>query len=222
MNRGNNVINQLQQYPDTEVIKRILNGECRFYEIIIRRYNSFLYKIGRSYSYNHQDTEDLMQETYLSAYNNLADFEGRASFKTWLTRIMLNHCYHGKKKYSFKKEVALPYNEADAFVPIFQKQYNNEKEVMNKELGKILENTLENIPNDYKIVFTLRELNGFSVAETADALNISESNVKVRLNRAKAMLRTGITKMYTPADIFEFNLVYCDEMVNRVLEKILF
>jgi RNA polymerase sigma factor (sigma-70 family) len=214
------VIKQLQQYPDTDVIKRILNGECRFYEIIIRRYNSFLYKIGRSYSYNHQDTQDLMQETYLSAYNNLANFEGRASFKTWLTRIMLNHCYHAKKKHSYKKEVALPYNEKDEFVPIFQQQYNNEKDLMNKELGKILEHALENIPHDYKIVFTLRELNGFSIAETADVLDISESNVKVRLNRAKAMLRKGLTGMYAPADIFEFNLVYCDEMVNRVFEKI--
>ena len=102
-----------------------------------------------------------------------------------------------------------------------KKEYNNEKEVMNKELGKILENALENIPNDYKIVFTLRELNGFSVAETADALNISENNVKVRLNRAKAMLRIGITEMYTPTDIFEFNRVYCDEIVNCVLENIL-
>jgi RNA polymerase sigma-70 factor (ECF subfamily) len=161
-----------------------------------------------------------MQETYLSAYNNLADFEGRASFKTWLTRIMLNHCYHARKKYSYKKEVQLSYNLTDVTVPIFQQEYNNEKDLMNKELGKILEHALENIPHDYKIVFTLRELNGFSVAETADVLDISESNVKVRLNRAKAMLRTGITGIYTPADIFEFNLVYCDEIVNRVLEKI--
>jgi RNA polymerase sigma-70 factor (ECF subfamily) len=161
-----------------------------------------------------------MQETYLSVYNNLANFEGRASFKTWITRIMLNHCYHAKKKFSVKKEEGLSYDLADTSVPIFQRQYNNEKELMNKELGKILEDALENIPHDYKIVFTLRELNGFSVAETADVLNISANNVKVRLNRAKAILRTGIAEIYTPADIFEFNLVYCDEMVNRVFQKI--
>src|SRR3954469_18980906 len=106
----NKLIRQLQQYPDTEVIQKILSGECQFYEIIIRRYNPFLYKIGRSYPFNHEDTQDLMQETYLSAYNNLANFQGRSSFKTWITKIMLNHCYHARKKYSYKNETQLLYN----------------------------------------------------------------------------------------------------------------
>ena len=214
------MIKEFQQYPDTEIIKKILNGEQHLYEVIMRRYNSFLYKIGRTYSYNHQDTQDLMQETYVSVYKNLEKFEGRASFKTWLTKIMLSHCYHTKEKFSFKKEVAFQYNQAEMAVPVFHHQYNNEKELMNKELGKIVEDALKNMPDDYKIVFTLRELNGFSVGETANVLNISEGNVKVRLNRAKSMLRTGIEKMYVPEDIFEFNLVYCDEIVNSVLRRI--
>jgi len=133
---------------------------------------------------------------------------------------MLSHCFHTKEKLSFKKEVAFQYKQAEMAVPVFHHQYNNEKELMNKELGKIVEDALKNMPDDYKIVFTLRELNGFSVGETANVLNISEGNVKVRLNRAKSMLRTGIEKMYVPEDIFEFNLVYCDEIVNSVLKRI--
>jgi RNA polymerase sigma-70 factor (ECF subfamily) len=66
----------------------------------------------------------------------------------------------------------------------------------------------------------LREINGLSVKETAEALNISEANVKVRLNRAKAMLRKEVEKSYKVEDIFEFNLIYCDSMVNRVMDKI--
>ena len=89
----NDLKEQFAQYSDTEIIHKVLNGELKLYEILIRRYNSFLYKIGRSYHYNHQDTEDLMQETYISAYCNLKKFEQRASFKTWLTKLMLNHCY---------------------------------------------------------------------------------------------------------------------------------
>lgn len=73
---------------------------------------------------------------------------------------------------------------------------------------------------DYRLVFTLREVNGLNVAETADALNISETNVKVRLNRAKTMLRKEVEKSYSAEDIFEFNLVYCDAMVQRVINKI--
>jgi RNA polymerase sigma-70 factor (ECF subfamily) len=91
---------------------------------------------------------------------------------------------------------------------------------MNKELGRVIENAVHKIPEDYRIVFTLRELNGLNVAETAEALDISEGNVKVRLNRAKGMLQKEIKKMYSPGEIFEFNLIYCDTMVNRVMVKI--
>ncbi len=91
---------------------------------------------------------------------------------------------------------------------------------MNKELGCVLENALYKIPEDYRMVFTLRELNGLSILETTEALNITETNVKVRLNRAKKMLRSEIEKMYSPNDIFEFNLVYCDAMVINVMNKI--
>jgi RNA polymerase sigma-70 factor (ECF subfamily) len=72
----------------------------------------------------------------------------------------------------------------------------------------------------YRLVFTLREVNGLNVAETADTLNISEANVKVRLNRAKTMLRKEVEKSYSAEDIFEFNLVYCDAMVQRVINKL--
>jgi RNA polymerase sigma-70 factor (ECF subfamily) len=91
---------------------------------------------------------------------------------------------------------------------------------MNKELGRVIENAIHNIPEDYRIVFTLRELNGLNVAETSEALKITESNVKVRLNRAKGMLQKEIKKMYSPDEIFEFNLIYCDTIVNRVMAKI--
>jgi len=91
---------------------------------------------------------------------------------------------------------------------------------MNKEFRNIVENALHKIPEEYRLVFTLRELNGFSVAEAAEILAISESNVKVRLNRAKTMLRSQMEKMYAPEDIFEFNLIYCDRIVERVMTKI--
>ena len=91
---------------------------------------------------------------------------------------------------------------------------------MNRELNFVIENSLQQIPMDYRLVFTLREVNGLNVAETADTLNISEANVKVRLNRAKTMLRKEVEKSYSAEDIFEFNLVYCDAMVQRVINKL--
>jgi RNA polymerase sigma-70 factor (ECF subfamily) len=214
----NDLKEQFAQYSDTEIIHKVLNGELKLYEILIRRYNSFLYKIGRSYHYNHQDTEDLMQETYISAYCNLRKFEQRASFKTWLTKLMLNHCYQKKHKLSYANEIVTAEPAAEKSDSLFQ--LSNKDEMINKELGTVMENALLQIPEDYRMVFTLRELNGLSVAETAAALNITETNVKVRLNRAKAMLRSAIENMYSSDEIFEFNLIYCDSMVHNVMSRI--
>ena len=211
---------QFEQYADMEIIQKIIKGEVELYEILIRRYNSFLYKIGRSYRYNHQDTQDLMQEAYISAYCNLKKFENRSSFKTWFTRIMLNHCYQKKQKLSFKNEIIADDLQTEKSNVMFHHSSTNEKIAVNKELGRVLENAIQEIPEDYRIIFTLRELNGLNVAETAEAMNITESNVKVRLNRAKTMLRAEIEKMYSPQEIFEFNLVYCDGMVEKVMTRI--
>lgn len=91
---------------------------------------------------------------------------------------------------------------------------------MNKELGHILENAIQQIPEEYRIVFTLHELNGLSVAETAEALDISESSVTAKMSRAKEMLQKEIKKMYSAKEIFEFNLIYCDAMVDKVMSRI--
>jgi RNA polymerase sigma-70 factor (ECF subfamily) len=211
---------QFEKYSDLEIIQKINDGDAKLFEILIRRYNPFLYKIGRTYRYNHQDTEDLMQDAYINTFFSLKKFEHRSSFKTWITRIMLNLCYQRKHKLSFKNEITGDDIQNEKSNIMFHQSTNNEKITVNKELGRVLENAIHEIPEDYRIVFSLRELNGLSVAETAEALDISQGNVKVRLNRAKAMLQKEIKKMYSPEEIFEFNLIYCDGMVDRVMAKI--
>ena len=207
---------EFEQYSDIEVIQRIREGQLPLFEILIRRNNSFLYKTGRSYNYNHEDTQDLMQDTFVEAFVNLAKFENRSSFKTWIIRIMLNKCFKKQQKFSFKNETVREINERS--VPMFENQNTDlGKTITNRELGFVIEDALKQIPEDYRMVFSFREINGLNVSETAEVLSISESNVKVRLNRAKAMLRKEIEKSYCPEDIFEFNLKYCDIMVERVM-----
>ncbi len=212
-------MNLPEQFSETEIIERILNGEKSFYELIVRRYNSYLYKVGRSYNFNHEDTQDLMQGTYIDAYKGLAQFEGRSNFKTWLIRIMMNNCYRKREKSSFKNEIMKDIN--DQSKPLFSgSDKDTHKIVHNRELGNVIEKALQNIPFDYRMVFSLREMNGLNVAETAELLDISESNVKVRLNRAKGMLRTEIEKSYTGEELYEFNLIYCNAMVDSVMREI--
>src|SRR5690606_38712042 len=125
----------------------------------------YLYRVGRSYNYNHEDTCDLMQETFIDAYRSLGQFEGRSNFKTWIIRIMMNNCYRKRKKSSFKYEMAQEVNDNAA--PLFTTSDRNTGQVVqNKELGRIIESALARIPFDYRIVFSLREINGLKVSET--------------------------------------------------------
>ena len=216
---------QMTRLADTiseiELISRLLKGENELFEILIRRNNPYLYKLGMSYGYKHEDVEDLMQETFIAAYLSLEKFEARSSFKTWITRIMLNLCYQKARKLSFKFEKA---NDIlnEKTTPMFDSNQSMDtyRSVLNNELSNVIVSALISIPLEYRMVFSLRELNGMSTAETAETLEISETNVKVRLNRAKQMLREKVEKMYTPEDIFEFNLIYCNKIVNGVMKAI--
>lgn len=209
----------VNQYSDSDIISKILNGEKAFFEILIRRNNAHLYKTGRSYNYSHEDTQDLMQDTFIDAYRSLHKFENRSSFKTWITKIMLNNCYRKAQKLSTKNET--PGYISDQSAPIYSGAHSDAfKPVFMKELGTVIENALQQLSLDYRLVFSLREINGFSVEETAETLNISQSNVKTRLNRARNMLRKEIEKSYKQEEIFEFNLIYCDAVVNNVMKRL--
>lgn len=208
-----------KEFTEEDIVKRVLEGEKAMYEIIVRRFNPYLYKVGRSYNYNHDDTMDLMQDTFIDAYKSLASFQGRSTFKTWIVRIMMNNCFHKREKLSFKNEIASDIN--DNSTPMYShKQNETEKIVHNNELGHIIESALNKIPEDYRMVFSLREINGFNVLETADLLGISEPNVKVRLNRAKTMLREKLEQNYSAKELFDFNLIFCDPLTKYVMDAI--
>src|SRR5690606_2744626 len=101
---------------------------------------------------------DLMQETFIDAYKNLLQFEGRAGFKTWIIRIMMNNCYRKREKSGFKNEIMQEVNNYST--PMFTSAHNDTgKIIQNRELGHIIENALGKIPFDYRMVFSLREIN---------------------------------------------------------------
>ena len=135
---------------------------------------------------------------------------------------MLNQCYQKAQKLSFKNEKSNDNLMNEKTTPMFESGQSGDayKTVLNKELSGIIGNALISIPMEYRMVFSLRELNGMSTAETAEALEITETNVKVRLSRARHMLREKLVTMYSPEDIFEFNLIYCDRIVSKVMKSI--
>jgi RNA polymerase sigma-70 factor (ECF subfamily) len=207
---------------DLSAIEKIVKGEVSLFEILIRKYNSVLYKIARSYGFNHQDAEDLMQDTHVSAYMSLQKFEGRSSYKTWISKIMVNKCLYKLKYGYFKNEVPAETAVESNHQPMYVSTKENQTEnvLLNHELASVLEKSLQSIPVMYRTVFVLREVEGFSVAETAELLEITEVNVKVRLNRAKTLLQKRVEQFYSRTEIYSFNLVYCDAIVDKVFERI--
>jgi RNA polymerase sigma-70 factor (ECF subfamily) len=207
---------------DLSAIEKIVKGEVSLFEILIRKYNSVLYKIARSYGFNHQDAEDLMQDTHVSAYMSLQKFEGRSSYKTWISKIMVNKCLYKLKYGYFKNEVPAETAVESNHQPMYVSTKENQTEnvLLNHELASVLEKSLQSIPVMYRTVFVLREVEGFSVAETAELLEITEVNVKVRLNRAKTLLQKQVVQFYSRTEIYSFNLVYCDAIVHNVFERI--
>lgn len=141
------------QFTDEEVIQKILAGETALFEILIRRYNPFLYKTGRSYNYSHEDTQDLMQDTFVDAYVSLSRFEGRSSFKTWIIKIMLNNCFRKRQKFSFKNEMAIEMDEKSISGFSHQMKTDANNTILNRELNAVIENALEKLPLDYRMVF---------------------------------------------------------------------
>lgn len=202
-----------EQVTDEEIVQKILAGEPRLYEHIIRRYNPRLFRTGMGIVKNDVDVEELMQIAYIKAYENLRQFEGKSRFGTWLTRIMINEClgYLAKSK---KRERMEQHNERYFAGKAVE---NPAGKLMNKELSRLLENALEQLPEKYRLVFVLREMEDLSIAETTDILQITEANVKVRLNRAKAMLRDSLGSYYKNDNIYHFHLTRCDRIVNKVL-----
>jgi len=198
---------------DTELITRILNGEKALFEWVIRRYNQRLFRVGMSVLRNDMEAEDAMQVTYIKAYEHLASFENRSSLGTWLTRIMLNECLtvkKQKKRFTMEKEPS-PDHAASEATP--------SSILMNKELSSVLENAVAQLPEKYRTVFVLREIEKMSVKQTGEVLELEDSNIKVRLNRAKTMLREHLGQ-YMKEQVYAFHLTRCDRMVQNVLGRL--
>ena len=204
---------QAEVIPDAVLVQRILSGEQRLFEYIIRKYNKRLYRIGMSILNHDMGVEDAMQASYIKAYEHLADFEHRSSFGTWLTRIMLNECLAQKNK---KQRLKIMEEKHDQN---FGGTTTPEYLMINKELSVILETAIARLPEKYRMVFVLREVEDLSVKETSEILSLKETNIKVRLNRAKTMLRENLHG-YMKGNVYSFHLTRCDRIVSQVFKAL--
>ena len=213
------VVSEVSAIPDKELIAGILAGRKNLFAVIVRRYNQQLYGIGMSLLNDDTEVEDAMQATYLNAYTALKNFSHKSAFSTWLTRIMINECYLRLKKWNRARMMNRGYVENRMQQALADYTYTTFNNTSNAELRTVLENAIRNLPGIYRSVFVLREIEDLNVSETQNFLSISEANVKIRLNRAKAMLRKFLSSYYKKED-FHFHLSRCSRMVDRVTDRV--
>lgn len=205
---------------DAEVVRRVLAGEPALFEILMRRHNQRVFRAIRSVLRGDPESEDAMQQAWLSAYTHLAQFQGAASFSTWMTRIALNEAMGRAGRRPPLEPVAEVPEEEEG---MRSKAQDPETRAEDRELGRMVEEAVDGLPEHHRTVFVLRELEGMTTAETALALQVSEEVVRVRLHRARLAIRDRLYQLAGSGarDAFAFMGARCDRMVAAVLGRIL-
>lgn len=212
----------LQALPDEQVVSRVLSGEIELFEILMRRYNQRLYRVARSILSDDGEAEDVMQDAYVRAYSHLGQFAGRSSFATWITRIAvyeaLARARRGRRlvqmEDSSRAEGAMKFSTPAEAGP--------EQRAIQRDFQNVLEVAIAALPESFRSVLMLREVEGLSTAETAECLGIGEPLVKTRLHRARAALRRELENRSRAAlgEAFPFHLSRCDRVVSAVFARI--
>ena len=180
---------------DTELIEAINAGQSERFQELLKRYERKLYNFGLRMCGDVRDAEDLVQDTFLNVFKYLKDFRFETKFKNWLYRVATSTCIKKRRKSKFAPEHEI---SLDDFIPAESEQVAREvpdwarmplDQLLNEELAMQLNEAIQSLPEKYRLVVVLRDLEGFSTAETAQILNLQSSNVKVRLHRARLFLR---------------------------------
>ena len=210
---------------DGEIVARVRAGETALFEILMRRHNQRVYRVARAVLKDETEAEDAMQQAYINAFKHLDQFEERAQFSTWLTRITVHEALARRRQRKVQAAIASPTDgnlSGEAMESLPAREPDPEQQAYTAELGHLLESAVDSLPEAYRIVFMLRAVEGLSTAETAAGLSLGEEAVKTRLHRARAMLRGAIAERLgaTSAQAFQFHASRCDRVVAAVFAQI--
>jgi RNA polymerase sigma-70 factor (ECF subfamily) len=183
---------------DEEIIERVRRGDTASYEIVECRYRRRFHGVVYRILHNDTEVDDTIQQAHLNALSHLSQFAGRSSFCTWLTRIVINEAFsRARVQRRFQQlDPALPAGDSYGFT-LTSTIPDPEQQMLEEEQRAILARALKVLPEQYRAVFMMRDINQMSTAETAGVLGITEECVKTRLHRARAMLRNWIAKAHS-------------------------
>ena len=209
-------------WTDLEIVERVKAGETALYEILMRRYNQRLYRIARAILRDDGEAEDVMQEAYVRAYQHLDQFAGRAPFSAWLTRIAVNEALGRRRSRNRNWQLEEIGEDEEVSMKMAESLPDPEQGASIAELGHLLEEAVLDLPEQYRTVVMLRDIEEMSTEETAAVLGLSEQNVKVRLHRGRARVRNWLFVRVGARvkDAFPFMGARCDRVVQGVFARL--
>lgn len=204
-----------------------LGGEAAI-RALMRRNNQRLFRVARAVLRNDAEAEDVVQEAYVRAFTHLQSFEGKAAFSTWITRIALNEALGRRRRQRPMVDIDMLEEGREGggaqliLFPGAELPANPETETGRRQMRALLEELVDGLPQDFRMVFVLREVEELSTEETAAFLSIKPETVKTRLHRARKLIRTGIEERLSPAfaDIFPFDGARCVNMADQVMARL--
>lgn len=206
---------------DAELVRRVVDGETALFELLMRRHNQRVYRAIRGVLGDDAEVEDAMQQAYLSAYQHLDRFAGGSAFSTWLTRIAINEALMRVRR---ARTFVVLEGGGPQELPLQQPSSDPSPEelAVRGELRGVLEHAIDGLPELYRSVLVLREVEGLSTAAAAEALETSEEVVKTRLHRARGLLRDRLASLAAPqlGSLFEFHAPRCDRVVAAVMAQL--
>lgn len=214
------VLQRWSTLPDAEIVQQVLAGHTALFEILMRRHNERLYRAARAILRDDREAEDAIQQAYLNAYAQLRQFDNRAAFATWLTRIAVNESIaraRTRGRYQPRDDGA---DTVEAVMDT--RALDPERLAYSREIARMLEQAVDALPDGAREVFVLRQIEGLSTAETAASLGVSEDVVKTRFSRARARLRDELESQagIAAGQAFTFLRPRCDRLVAAVMAQL--
>jgi len=215
---------ELSALSDPELVERARARDDAAIRTIVRRYNQRLFRVARAILRNDSEAEDAVQASYVSAFTHLASFRGEAQLSTWLTRIAVNEATARLRR----RRPTTDLDELDGAsghsaeiiqFPLINIQPDPETEVHRQEIRALLERAIDALPDSFRTVFVLRDIEGLSIEETAAQLSLQPETVKTRLHRARRRLRVALEAELSDAftSVFQFDGARCVNMADRVV-----
>jgi RNA polymerase sigma-70 factor (ECF subfamily) len=213
---------------DGDLVDRVKAGEAEAFRAIMKRHNRLLYRVARGVLGNDSEAEDVTQDAFVRAFQSLDSFRGESALATWLTRIALNEAL-GRRR---RQRTMVDLGQLDRFdeqgearviaFPGVRSDSNPEAEAFRSEIRRLLEHAVDALPEPFRIVFVMREIEEMGIEETAAQLDLRPETVKTRLHRARRLLRRSLQRKLGSAfqDTYAFDGLRCERTTEAVMRRL--